>query len=292
MFATGDLLVYKRNLLWFGVILIILLVSLYFANGMLKGLTKLHTTDVVARQQAGYQKKAKVVQNQKQQRVPVVFIHGWNGSEKTFGSMIHRLQKKNAGLSDPQIIRVDAKNKISVSGKRTPGRVPLFQIVFSSNEGTLQKQIRWLTTALHYLKKNERITQMNVVSHSLGGVVFTAWLEQRGASGSYPETVKFIPIAAPFNGANGQGPETRTLYPNQSHIPANIKVLAIAGVVTDKVHGDGQVSLQSALAGKSVFRSKNYQEKVIYGAQAAHSKLHENTKVDQLIADFLWKDSK
>ncbi|WP_010631675.1 alpha/beta hydrolase [Sporolactobacillus vineae] len=280
---------YKRNFLWFGVILIILLVSLYFANGMLKGLTKLHTTDVVARQQAGYQEKAKAGQNQAQQKVPVVFIHGWKGSEKTFGPMIRRLQKKTSGLSDPQIIRIDAKNKITVSGKPTPGRAPLFQIVFSDSEGTIQQQIRWLNAAFHYLKKNEHITRMNVVSHSLGGVAFTSWLEQKGTSGNDPETVSFIPIAAPFDGAIGQVKEIRTLYPNRSRIPAGMKVLAIAGVVKNKEQGDGQVSLQSALAGKNLFRAKNYHEKVIYGTLASHSKLHENAKVDQFVADFLWK---
>jgi Uncharacterized protein with an alpha/beta hydrolase fold len=293
--------VYKRNLLLFGAFLVILLVTLYFANGMLRGLTKLNATDVVARQQTGYQKKAKADQNQSDNKTATVFIHGENGNERTFRPMIQRLGKINSGLSTSRIIRVTADNKISVSGHATPGRIPLIQIVFADSRGTLQQQTGWLNTAFRYLKKNENISRMNVVAHSMGGEAFVAWLEQAGNRNDFPETMKFIPIAVPLDGSSGPRTESAVtlnqlkqsspLYQKKSRIPSAIKVLAIAGVVGSKEQGDGQVPLRSALFGKYLFNPKNYSEKIIYGPQAAHSKLQEDTAADQQVADFLWKNN-
>lgn len=282
---------YKRNFLLLGLFLIILLVSLYFANGMLKGLTKLNATDVVARQQAGYQKKANTKQN-----IPIVFIQGQNDSTKTFTAMIHKLQKKSNGVSGPQIIRIDPDNKAAVTGTLTPGKTGLIQIVFTGSNGTLKQQTEWLNTAFRYLKKNEKISRMSVVSHSTGGVAFVSWLEQSGTSASHPQTVKFVPVAAAFDGMNASVGSTATrsqqkqnspLYQSRNRIPAGIKVLTVTGVVKSKAEGDGQVALRSAQFGKYLFPAKNYSEKIIYGSQAANSKLSENTEAAQLIADFL-----
>lgn len=273
-----------------GLFLIILLVSLYFANGMLKGLTKLNATDVVARQQAGYQKKTNTKQN-----IPIVFIQGVNDKSKTFTAMIQKLQKKTNQVSGSQIIRISPNNKVSATGHLTPGKTGLIQIVFTGSNGTLKQQTEWLNSAFSYLKKNDKISRMSVVSHAAGGVAFVSWLEQSGPSASHPQTVKFVPVAAAFDGMNAsartatlsQQKQKSPLYQNRNRIPAGIKVLAVAGVVKSKAEGDGQVALRSAQFGKYLFPAKNYSEKIIYGLQAAYSKLPENAEASQLIADFL-----
>jgi len=78
----------------------------------------------------------------------------------------------------------------------------------------------------------------------------------------------------------------REVYPKNQ-----IDVLNIYGDKGDGTHSDGSVSNASSKSLKYLVsdRAKSYREEKITGAQAQHSKLHENKSVDKLLVDFLWR---
>ena len=66
-------------------------------------------------------------------------------------------------------------------------------------------------------------------------------------------------------------------------LPTNLSVYGIIGNVGDE--SDGTVPYADAHFAKRLFA--NYQEAIITGDKAAHSKLRNNDKVDEIILRFL-----
>jgi uncharacterized alpha/beta hydrolase family protein len=231
------------------------------------------------------------------QEIPTVFIHGWKGSERSFRTMFNRLSAHYHGPERAFVVRIDPDSSVTVSGNMKNKRIPLIQILFTDNHASMEQQGIWLRSAFRVLK-TKGIDRMNVVSHSMGGKAFTCYLETARNPDAYPKTEKFVAIAAPFDWIGGpnktdfsldQLKSNSALYKYRARIPRDLHVLAIAGVNNRHTESDGVVRLQSAFFGKYFFNPEYYSEKIIYGRNAQHSKLHENPAVDQLIADYLWK---
>ncbi|GEP14646.1 alpha/beta hydrolase [Lentilactobacillus buchneri] len=125
-----------------------------------------------------------------------------------------------------------------------------------------------------------------------------------------PVSVKHVvAIAGPFNDSeiarstdkvdayplNAKGPTKRMpIYRALSQrvfaIPRDIKVLNIAGRISNTQQNDGEVSVNSAFSLRYLLQdpAAQYHELVIRGKRATHRLLHENVIVDQEIAKFLW----
>ena len=273
--------------------------AFYFTKLMYSQKEALHTQKAVAayKKTDGQPASAKIVLDKKSS-YPTVFIHGWNGSERSFKTMLDRLSRRYDGPKKAMIIHVRNNGTLAVTGSLSNKRIPLIQVIFDNNQATMETQANWLKTVFRDLRSREGVNKMDVVSHSMGGKSFTYCLETTGNPSEYPVTNKYIAIAAPFDWVDGpqnedaftlaQLEKQSVLYQMRSRLPHGLKVLAVAGVINNDDEGDGQVPLSSAFFGRYIFAGHPYQEKIVRGKNARHSRLHENPEVDKLIAQYLW----
>lgn len=240
--------------------------------------------------------------------IPTLFIHGYSGGDNSFGGMIRRMEKNN--LTNKELVLTvsvdgEVKEKGQLTGKENN---PSIQVIFEDNKNNEWNQAEWIKNCLTYIRDNYGITQVNLVGHSMGGASSLRYLTTFGDDTSLPKINKFVGIAAPFNNfvelSNGEtiddlinnGPtvqsERYAEYVNGiEKISKDMKVMIIAGDVEDGSISDEAVPVADALSVVSLFKThgNEVQEQIFYGKSAQHSKLHENTEVDQLVADFLWK---
>ena len=78
------------------------------------------------------------------------------------------------------------------------------------------------------------------------------------------------------------------LLPIRHKYPRSARVLNIYGNYGDGSDGDVYVNSAKTLKYLVSGRAKSYQERLITGKQAQHSRLHENKQVDRILIKFLW----
>lgn len=241
----------------------------------------------------------------KKDLIPTVFIHGYGGTSHSFGGMIQRLTA--AGKTEKELlITVQADGSLNVEGQLSKQQKnPSIQVLFAANKDTEWNQTDWIYDVLKYLKQ-QGVDQVNLVGHSMGGVSSLRYLTTYGQPADAPVINKLIAIGAPFNDftetsdtleallANGPSVESSRYgdYRNGiDQVPADLPILLLAGKLAANATSDGTVPLSSALATYSLLKAHgnpiDYQ--IFTGATAQHSQLHENSEVDQAVANFLWK---
>ncbi|QQP70724.1 alpha/beta fold hydrolase [Carnobacterium sp. CS13] len=244
-----------------------------------------------------------------QTTVPTLFIHGYEGTKGTFDGMLSRLEV--SGLGEKALtVTVQPDGSVSETGSWQDQAInPLIQVLFADNKNNEWNQADWIKAVLSYLKQTYQIDEVNLVGHSMGGVSSFRYLVTYGNDDSLPTVDKFIAIGAPFNDFV-TGNETQTLdalsqdgpsviserYGDFSaaiqQYPSSTKMLNIVGDLQDGSEGDGTVPIRSGLAIGYLMQTNglDYHDEEITGAHAHHSQLHENIKVDKLVAEFLWSN--
>lgn len=250
---------------------------------------------------------AKAEHELKKSSVPTVFIHGYGGTINSFGGMIQRLTEQAATKKEMEII-VQADGSLQVTGQLSKKKDnPSIQVLFAANKDNEWNQTEWIYLVLNYLKQ-QGVEQVNLVGHSMGGVSSLRYLTTYGQPDDASMIKKFISIGAPFNefidtlGEQSiddllqNGPDQQASryldYSNGiANVPNKLSVLLIAGKLDQATRSDGTVPVTSALATYSLL--KNHRNPISYqiftGSNAQHSQLHENSEVDQAIANFLWQ---
>ncbi|MCP3742101.1 alpha/beta hydrolase [Rossellomorea sp. BNER] len=237
----------------------------------------------------------------KQQLFPTVFVHGYKGTFNSFKTMMDRFENEHAWGKRTLIVYVSDLGEITFIGRvPTPPSEPVFvQVVFENNRATIEDTSNWLTSVMIELKKRYSIETVNLVGHSMGGLVITNYLQENANRKQIPMTHKLITIGSPFLGIEREsyhkvntGAAVNDLRPNSnallkllrksSGFPRNVETLVIAGT------GDQVVGVKSATGLNQIVPPENYHEKIIEDPSIDHSGLHETLKVDRLINDFLW----
>lgn len=243
----------------------------------------------------------------KQTTIPTLFIHGYSGTEGSFRGMLSRFETNGWGK---KVLTVTVQPDGSVSDTGTwddQSTNPLVQVLFADNKNNEWNQADWIKATVVYLKQTYQIEELNLVGHSMGGVSSFRYLVTYGEEDSLPAVNKFVAIGAPFNdfvtGNEEQSLDTLiqdgplVISQRYSDFTASIQqypqktpLLNIAGDVQDGSDGDGTVPMRSVLSIGHLMQTNGieYHEEIITGSQAYHSQLHENTQVDELIANFLW----
>ena len=221
--------------------------------------------------------------------------------------MIQRLTEQAATKKEMEII-VQADGSLQVTGQLSKKKDnPSIQVLFAANKDNEWNQTEWIYLILNYLKQ-QGVEQVNLVGHSMGGVSSLRYLTTYGQPDDASMIKKFISIGAPFNefidtlGEQSiddllqNGPDQQASryldYSNGiANVPNKLSVLLIAGKLDQTTPSDGTVPVTSALATYSLL--KNHGNPISYqiftGSKAQHSQLHENSEVDQAIANFLWQ---
>lgn len=238
--------------------------------------------------------------NSAQTDTPTVFVHGYKGTYNSFKTMLYRFEENKWGKRQ-LVVYVSAAGDITWKGSllTDSNLPPLVQVIFEKNKASIAETSTWLQHVMAGLKNKYGVEQVNLVGHSMGGLVSTHYLETVNGSEEHPETVKFAAIGSPFDGISHESyhqvntgeavidlkPDSealKSLVKNKDQFPANLEVLAIAG------SGDGVVDIDSAFAIRNIVSEEKLQIQLIEDEKIDHSGLHETEKVDKLLKKFLW----
>lgn len=222
--------------------------------------------------------------------------------------MLARFQDQYHWGKKTMVCKVSKNGRLYIyGGIPTYQKNPFIQVIFENNRASIQDTTIWLKELMIVLDQRYNVREINVVGHSMGGLVLTNFIEQSNGNKHYPKVRKLITIGSPFEGIQGKtyyqnvhntgpaiydlkthSPFLQSLFLHRSEFGRHIQVLSIAGVAENPEDGDGVVSLNSALGLQSIVSKANFQMKIIYDPHATHSGLHENPIVDQYIGQFLW----
>ncbi|VDG24837.1 alpha/beta hydrolase [Lactiplantibacillus mudanjiangensis] len=238
-----------------------------------------------------------------------LFIPGYAGNRFSFGGMLQRFVTGSIA-NKSLVVMIDRYNHPHVTGQLDQYR-PMVQLVFATPRVSVRQQAQGVLAVVKYLLAHEHVQTINLVAHSMGGVVLFQYLTTAARLVNLPEVRKVVTIGAPFNDSEvGQntypienhpltasGPTQTTAVYNYflrtlQRLPNTISYLNIAGNIGDDAQSDGAVAVNSALSLRFLLRPvvDQYQEFVVHGKNARHSRLHENYEVDRQIVQFLYPD--
>ncbi|OZU89210.1 hypothetical protein CIL03_08240 [Virgibacillus indicus] len=230
---------------------------------------------------------------------PTVFVHGYKGTANSFGFMLDRFENEYNWGKKALVYHVSSQGKIREynlnKGKTEPAFV---QVVFENNRASFEDSARWLSSVLNHMKENYFIDSVNLVGHSMGGIVSLKYLMEYNTE-EFPAVNKLIAIGSPFDGiysekyftihhdagAEDLKPESAALQLlRKSEFPANTDVLSVGST------GDTVAVPESVQSLRTIIPKGQLQEIMIEDTTLGHSALHENVRVDKIIHSFLWQD--
>ena len=247
---------------------------------------------------------------------PTLFVHGWGSSYHAEESMVAYAQKSHATNS---VIRADVSpaGKVTLLGTiKKRAKNPIVEVNLQNNKSifaglsnqtsAMNKSSNYIKDVITTLQKRYRFNRINLVGHSMGNLQIAYYLRNNATNAHMPQLNKQVSIAGHYNGYVGeQGAPNKTVL-NRAGKPRQMSTgyrallnlrkkfpqkAAVLNIYGDMGSGsDGDVTVNSARSYRYLVskRARSYQEKEIRGPRAQHSKLHENTKVDRLLVNFLW----
>ncbi|MFZ3577593.1 alpha/beta hydrolase [Virgibacillus sp. DJP39] len=232
-----------------------------------------------------------------------VFVHGYKGTYNSFGSMLDRFEKQNNWGNKALIYRVSKNGNIRVLNLNKGKMDPVFiQVIFENNQASYEDGAKWLSRVLSHMKQHYQINTVNIVGHSMGGLVAVKYFQEYQDSTLFPITEKLVTIGSPFDGIYNQpyfrinhNPAATDLKPNSAAlqllqspnqtVPDNLNVLSIGST------GDPIARPKSVNALRMIIPPEQLKMVIINNDDLGHSELHESESVDQLINSFLWKNT-
>lgn len=203
-------------------------------------------------------------------RIPTVFMHGWRGGEGTFETMIETLTGVRSSYN---IVGKTTKHKFEYNGQHATVFIDKYgkahthvfghgsenkwfvKVVFENDHASLVDQTRWFKTAMAEVRKMYKTTKVNLVTHSMGGLVATRYIQDTTNMGinnaNYVMRVnKLVTIATPVEGtrvgeavklgANTKDPAgiifkqlSRTEFLQKNFDPATIDLLPKSKALVD-----------------------------------------------------------
>ncbi|WP_234028463.1 alpha/beta fold hydrolase [Lentibacillus sp. Marseille-P4043] len=230
-----------------------------------------------------------------------VFVHGYKGTVNSFGGMLGRFERNDWG-NKALIYHVSNTGDVNVYNLNKGKLEPVFiQVIFENNRASFEDTATWLSLVMHHLKETYQIDSVNLVGHSMGGLVSLKYVEEYQEKNLYPVTNKLITIGSPFDGiysqhyfqlnhdaaANDLKPNSSALQRIQSNsqsIPKDLAVFSIGST------GDLVAVPESVQELRMMIPADQLTEVMIENDHLGHSELHENEQVDELIHSFLWQE--
>lgn len=231
--------------------------------------------------------------------IPTVFVHGYKGTVNSFGKMLHRFEKDydwgKRGIS----YYVNANGSLYDIPHGWSNDMPNFiQVVLENNRTSFAESTLYLANVLHHLKKTYQIDTVNLVGHSMGGIVSLKY-SMEYTSDAYPRVDKLVTIGSPFAGifdenyflthrdraANDlkvDSPALQLLH--TAAFPEGVQVLSIGST------GDVIAVPESVGMLRQIIPAAQLEEVMLENEALGHSALHEDETVDHLIHRFLWQD--
>lgn len=230
---------------------------------------------------------------------PTVFVHGYKGTFNSFGNMLNRFEYRYGWGNKALVYRVSPQGRINVTNLSKGKTEPAFvQVIFENNRASFRDTSRWLSTVLSHMKETYHIDKVNLVGHSMGGLVALKSIQEYQDQKQYPRVAKLITIGSPFDGIYSN----QYFQVNRDAAAADLKPNSVAlQTIREKKHtiprgldvfnigstGDLVAMPESVQSLRGIIRKDQLQEKMIEDNMLGHSEMHENTQVDKLIHSFL-----
>lgn len=232
------------------------------------------------------------------------FFHGYGSSinaEKHMANAAKQAGKTNEVLE----ATVNENGSVKIKGKfaKKP-KNPVVLVGFADNRNPDYHKDGWYAyKAVKAAQKKLGFSKMNLVGHSMGNMAISYMIMDYSAKKNFPMIKKQVDIAGHFNGivgmdknspidASGKPKKMNSTYQELTRLrqvyPKGIDVLNIYGDTGKK--SDGSVYNNSSRSLKYLLiKAKGYKEVKITGKGGQHSRLHENSQVDQVLQKFLWE---
>ncbi|MFC3040186.1 alpha/beta hydrolase [Virgibacillus xinjiangensis] len=230
---------------------------------------------------------------------PTLFVHGYKGTSNSFGHMLHRFEDEYGWGKKGLVYYVTSNGRVRDYHLSKGREEPMFvQVIFQDNRASFEDTTRWLASVTTHLKENYHANEINLVGHSMGGIVSLKFLQDYEGE-EYPDVDRFIAIGSPFDGIYSQKyfqihhdeaatdlkPGSLALELIQKNgFPPGTEVLNVAST------GDSVARPESVQSIRTVIPGNKYNETMIVDEELGHSALHENEQVDWMIHSFLWKE--
>ncbi|WP_284140845.1 MULTISPECIES: alpha/beta fold hydrolase [unclassified Virgibacillus] len=246
------------------------------------------------------EKESRSAYSKKIPSVPTVFVHGYKGTHRSFNGMLQRFEKEYQWGVKTFVYQVSPEGRIKVANSSMKTNKPVYvQVIFEDNRASFENTSFWLASVLQHLKKEFQIPRINIVGHSMGGIIALKYLEDHAGADALPRTEKFVAIGSPFAGIYRSdyfnvhqdqaavdlkrgSKALEMLSTRKNRIPKELQVLNIGSTGDDIAVTESVQSLQSLVS------IEQYKEIIIEDKSLGHSALHESTQVDKLIHDFLY----
>lgn len=219
-----------------------------------------------------------------QSTTPTLFFHGYGSSANAERHMTESARK--AGAINPIIM-------VQYEDNRNPDYL---------------QDAAYAKAVVEKLKQAYGFQEMKMVGHSMGNMSILYYLLEYGSEENLPKLTKQVNLANHVAGLeNWNLPSNLTLDPQTGQPSAmneqyqkltglrevypdkQIDVLNIYGDIGGNTDGSVLNISSKALKYLLINHAKSYKEVKISGRGGQHSRLHENSEVDQLLIDFLWR---
>ncbi|WP_085993479.1 alpha/beta fold hydrolase [Oceanobacillus senegalensis] len=230
--------------------------------------------------------------------VPTVFVHGYKGTKNSFGSMLERFEDNGWGKKR-FIYYVSSRGRLTDHYVNKEASNQTFvQIILRNNRASFSDSTEWLATVLRHLKDKYDIDTINLVGHSMGGLISMKYMMEY-QSNDFPKVHRFVAIGSPFDGIYSQkyfkinhDRAATDLKPHslafqllhKGRIPREVEVLNIGST------GDPISIPKSVKAIRKMVHPSQLTEIIVQNDKLGHSELHESLQVDKMIHSFLWQD--
>lgn len=230
--------------------------------------------------------------------VPTVFIHGYKGTANSFNNMLNRFERNGWGKKGLVYFISSNGRVLDYKVNGVQANQTFVQIILQNNRANFSESARWLSDALRHLKENYNVDAVNLVGHSMGGIISVYYMQQYNTD-AYPNIQQFVAIGSPFDGIYNkdyfkkhQDPAANDLKPNslafrmlyQGGFPSTVDVLNIGST------GDLVAYPESVKAIRNIVPEDQLEEIIIQNDDLGHSDLHESQEVDEIIHSFLWQE--
>ncbi|SFE15015.1 Uncharacterized protein with an alpha/beta hydrolase fold [Lentibacillus persicus] len=238
--------------------------------------------------------------SEKNMEVPTVFVHGYKGTENSLGNMLERFEHTYNLGKRSLVYKVSPAGKLDVYhlNNREHTANMFVQPVFKNNRASIEDTAEWLAKVMAHMKETFGVKRVNLVGHSMGGLVSIEYIENYQDYSHYPEVKKLAVIGSPINGIYNEGyfklhhdPAAEDLKPdsyalkrlrlNKNAIPDHLDVLSIGST------GDSVARPKSIEGIRKIVDEGQLTYKMIKDPTLGHSALHEDTRVDKMIYSFL-----
>lgn len=225
--------------------------------------------------------------------VPTILLHGYKGGNWTFNTLVTDFSKRNiAELATTCTLRADGKATCTKWENTTNN--PLVKVIYEENQANLTDQTKWLKRILLELNKQNKSNKINIISHSMGGLLATKYILDTAADKAYPKVHKLVTLDSPILGTTYFMKENivkapalidlkpdsaviHALYEKRAAFPNNVQAYSTAAA-------EDLVVRRSSAYGLSNYTSRIKTESF----QVDHTEIHEEKRVLYSISCFIW----